>query len=299
MATFVVDPKSGGSSAISSTVLTNTTREEDIEGWFTLAELEGPAHFNSKSDAAIAIQAMESEPHPENAALAAAGVLAYKKVKRSVLKRKAIDEQSAVTTEAKLEAEDATMVKTAMAASMGAENSERMRETLAAAATLERKRAKEAKEAEERAKLPPEEQKAKEELETVKKAWDKSMKEAKALVDRGNRELSEVKVVEAKLNEKSYNKEPLEYLRSNTAATQGVMDSLFSVWIDEKQWNKTSWKLENYSESKTKVVTATATSQAALKQYQDEVLSQILLSCFSFCYLAFHMVLTGVRTATI
>ena len=85
MATFVVDPKSGGSSAISSTVLTNTTREEDIEGWFTLAELEGPAHFNSKSDAAVAIQAMESEPHPENAALAAAGVLAYKKVKKNAV----------------------------------------------------------------------------------------------------------------------------------------------------------------------------------------------------------------------
>ena len=78
------------------------------------------------------------------------------------MKRKAVDEQSAVTTEAKLEAEDATTVKAAMAASMGAENSERMKETLAAAATLEKKRAKEAKEAEERAKLPPEEQKAKE-----------------------------------------------------------------------------------------------------------------------------------------
>ena len=149
-------------------------------------------------------------------------------------------------------------------------------EMLAAAATQEKKRAKEAKEAEERAKLPLEEQKAKEELETVKKAWDKSMREAKALVDRGNRELAEVKLVEAKLAEKSFNKEPLEYLRSNTAATQGVMDSLFSVWIDEKQWNKTSWKLENYSESKTKVVTATTTSQAALKQYKDEVLSQFL-----------------------
>ena len=113
-------------------------------------------------------------------------------------------------------------------------------------------------------------------METVKKAWDKSMREAKALVDRGNRELAEVKLVEAKLAEKSFNKEPLEYLRSNTAATQGVVDSLFSVWIDEKQWNKTSWKLEQYSESKTKVVTATATSQAALKQYKDEVLSQFL-----------------------
>ena len=97
IADYLLDPTIVGCKGrnTSSRISQDGTKAKIV--WVTLNELAGPAYMNSVPDAKVAVTAMQSRPHAENSAMAAAGICQYK---HSVIK-----EVSNQLKEEKVEAE--------------------------------------------------------------------------------------------------------------------------------------------------------------------------------------------------
>ena len=77
MASYILDPKSGGSSAVNVTSRSIEHARSRTTVWLTIEELGGPKYLNSMSNAKLMAKDLLSRPH-ESPSLATEGVLQYR-----------------------------------------------------------------------------------------------------------------------------------------------------------------------------------------------------------------------------
>ena len=110
VAEYLLDPQKVKCEGATSVSRSSTTTDKAVTVWITEEELAGPAHLNSKDNAAIAVTTLQHRPH-EIAALAAAGVKQYQWTIKQHVSDAKITEAATVTGSAEMIAEQAQMLR--------------------------------------------------------------------------------------------------------------------------------------------------------------------------------------------
>ena len=229
LASFVVDPKSGGSVVRNTTSRTITKNDNRREVWLTQSQLGGPEYLNDPELAKIAIESCESRPHSTNKALRDAKVLEYQWFvdKKDVNKR--LQEKAELNTEAVLEEGDVEGVKSTLEiwdATKPLPGTKRP----AKRARKESPGKPLAPRADKENTTPPELTEEEKLQIAAQEDLDAKLKSTKIFYDKMKRELSSIKATEETLKRKPWLADGLSFLREATEQQQKQAEELHDVW---------------------------------------------------------------------
>ena len=204
MAAFLLDPASGGGVAYNETKRTQRKQSNMIEVWVTEWEYGVPNYLNNQEHAADAMQSLESRLHSRNQALAAAGVLEYQQT---------LEQTAGVKREAAIENCDADS-STALIIDHNFDVTTPAKEPR----TRGPKISPSNKATQSRGAATSSETPLAIQLKIAKDQFDAVVKTAKTLADKMSRELTELKLVEARLASHAWAEGWLTYHQTCTEA---------------------------------------------------------------------------------
>jgi hypothetical protein len=220
---YIIDPSSGGSLVINETSRINQEEKNHLKMWVTIDELAGPKFYNNEAHAKLVALDLPSRDH-EKPSLARHGVKQYEETLSWEVYKQIMEEKATVRTSAEVTAEEATSVRDHMA-SGSSEAPQAPTESIDGSTSKKARKA-----------LPTNNEKPMTQADKDKAAnklgKDTICKQAKVYHSKMTKELSEVRLVEQRLELKIhvYGDGPLKYLQAQTSIQQTNAAELLDAW---------------------------------------------------------------------
>eukprot|EP00959_Pyramimonas_sp_CCMP1952_P458722 9477099-Pyramimonas_sp.AAC.1 len=270
LAAFIVDPASGCSKVINTTVRKTTETEQETDVWVTESQLAGPMYLNNAAHAAAAIKSMIPRPFKDNKSLQDMGVKQYNWTVFQSTRTKSLEKSATLSTEAELEPEDVGTVKAHIDewGTTDVQDSDKR-----SGPQSSRKRKGKAHSAEPDSPPPVDLTPTKKARKDAVEKYDDAMKKTKAFYDKQQKELGLVEVIKQKLSSRGWGEGPITYLSMQTETQQKLSEDLFAKWASFKAKPIGDMVVGEIDIASTAIETHRADVEKSYKEFRTNVLS--------------------------